>query len=175
MNKMIEAIYEDGVFKPLGDPGLKEHEHVRVSVELSGDGHDRWYEAYISKDPDVRQGRPCIAGTGIEVAIVIAVAKAHNQTVEEIACEQGIPLVFAKAALDYYRDHVDEIDRLIAQSQQENRRVMAREPDDPLILALQQLSLTRREMARALMGLLRVGQRRDVEILLKAIQDAEAA
>jgi len=175
MNKMIEAIYEDGVLKPLDDPGLQERERVRVSIEPSGNSHDRWYEPYISKDPGVRQGRPCITGTGVEVAILMAVAKAHNQTVEEIAREQGIPLVFVQAALDYYRDHADEIDQLITQHQQESRQVMAREPNDPLVVALQQLSLTRREMARALMSLLRAGQRRDVELLLKAIQDAEAA
>jgi uncharacterized protein (DUF433 family) len=175
MSKMIEAIYEDGVLKPLSDPGLEERERVRVSIDSSGDGHDRWYEPYIVQDPSVRQGRPCIAGTGIEVALLIAVAKAHNQTVEEITREHGIPLVFAQAALDYYRDHTDEIDQRIAQHQRENQAVMTREPTDPLIIALNQLSVTRRETARALMGLLRAGQRRDVETCLEAIQDADAA
>jgi hypothetical protein len=52
---------------------------------------------------------------------------------------------------------------------------MAREPTDPLVIALNQLSVTRRETARALMGLLRAGQRRDVEACLEAIQDADAA
>lgn len=109
------------------------------------------------------------------MALLIAVAKAHNQTVEDIRREQGIPLVFAQAALDYYRDHGDEIDQRIAQHQRENQAVMAREPTDPLIIARNQLSLTRRGTARALMGLLRAGQRRDVEACLEALQDADAA
>ena len=175
MNKTIEAIYEDGVLKPLDDPGLQEHERVRVNIEPNDDGREHWYEPYSSKDPGVRQGRPCIAGTGVEITILISVAQAHNQTVKEIAREQGIPIVFAQAALDYYHDHTDEIDQLMAQRQQESRQVMAREPRDPLVLALQQLSLTRREVARALMSLLRAGERREVEILLKAIQDVEIA
>jgi predicted DNA-binding antitoxin AbrB/MazE fold protein len=175
MNKVIEAIYEDGVLKPLGDLGLHEHEHVRVSVEPSDDEREGWYEPYISKDPGVRQGDPCLAGTGIDVALLIAVAQAHNQTVEEIAREHGIRLVFAQAALDYYRDHTDEIEELIAQHQQANRQPIAREPSDPLVLALKQLSLTRRELARALMGMLQAGQRREVETCLKALHDAEIA
>jgi uncharacterized protein (DUF433 family) len=175
MSKIIEAIYEDGALKPLGDPGLQERERVWVSIDPCSDGHDRWYEPYIVQDPSVRQGRPCIAGTGIEVTLLIAVANAHNQTVEEIAREHGIPLVFAQAALDYYRDHTDEIDALIAQHQQVSRHSAAREPSDPLVIALRQLSLTRRELARALMGMLRAGQRQDVETCLKALHDADSA
>lgn len=32
--RTLEAIYEDGVFKPLEDPGLKDHE--RVVIEIKG-------------------------------------------------------------------------------------------------------------------------------------------
>jgi len=33
MSKNIEAVYEDGVLKPLSPLDLKEHEKVRISVE----------------------------------------------------------------------------------------------------------------------------------------------
>lgn len=32
MPKTIEAIYEDGVFKPLEDIGIEEHKKVRITV-----------------------------------------------------------------------------------------------------------------------------------------------
>lgn len=32
MPRVVEAVYEDGVFKPLQDPGLAEHQRVEVVV-----------------------------------------------------------------------------------------------------------------------------------------------
>jgi predicted DNA-binding antitoxin AbrB/MazE fold protein len=31
---MLEAIYEDGVLKPLEDPGLEEHQHVLLEIRI---------------------------------------------------------------------------------------------------------------------------------------------
>jgi hypothetical protein len=33
MNQMIQAVYEDGVFKPLHELALGEHQHVQITVE----------------------------------------------------------------------------------------------------------------------------------------------
>lgn len=38
MSKVIDAIYEDGVFKPLQDIELKEHERVSLKVI----NHEEW-------------------------------------------------------------------------------------------------------------------------------------
>lgn len=33
MIKVFEAIYEDGVLKPLEDPGLQDHQRVRIEIQ----------------------------------------------------------------------------------------------------------------------------------------------
>src|SRR3989337_3524891 len=37
MSKVIDAIYEDGVFKPLEKVFLKEHERIHIIIEKTGD------------------------------------------------------------------------------------------------------------------------------------------
>jgi uncharacterized protein (DUF433 family) len=67
----------------------------------------------ISKNPGVRNGRPCIAGTSLEVS-VIAIAKiVHGQSPEEIAADYELSLSQVYAALAYYYDHKAEIDTTI--------------------------------------------------------------
>jgi predicted DNA-binding antitoxin AbrB/MazE fold protein len=34
MTKVLEAVYEDGVLKPLADPGLSEHQRVLLEIRL---------------------------------------------------------------------------------------------------------------------------------------------
>lgn len=34
MTRVVEAVYEDGVLKPLVDPGLAEHQRVVVEIRL---------------------------------------------------------------------------------------------------------------------------------------------
>jgi uncharacterized protein (DUF433 family) len=87
----------------------------------------------ISTNPAVRSGRPCIAGTSLEVA-VIAIAKiVHGQTPEEIAADYNLSLPQVYAALAYYYDHKEEIDatiqerRKLAQEMKE-KRVGSRRP-----------------------------------------------
>ncbi len=33
MTRTLEAVYEDGVFKPLEDPGLKDHQRVVIEIK----------------------------------------------------------------------------------------------------------------------------------------------
>lgn len=67
----------------------------------------------ITMDPRVRSGRPCVAGTSLEVS-VIAIAKiVHQQSPEEIAADYDLSLPQVYAALAYYYDHKPEIDATI--------------------------------------------------------------
>jgi uncharacterized protein (DUF433 family) len=54
----------------------------------------------ISMDPDVRFGKPCIAGTRIDVATVIG-AFAAGETIETIVEEYRLSLEQVRAALGY--------------------------------------------------------------------------
>jgi uncharacterized protein (DUF433 family) len=64
----------------------------------------------IATNPNVRSGRPVVAGTGISVAD-IAIAKIfHGQDADSIAEWYGLSLPQVYAALSYYYDHKIEID-----------------------------------------------------------------
>ncbi len=54
----------------------------------------------ISVDPDVRFGKPCIAGTRIDVATIIG-ALAAGETVETVAREYQLSPQQIRAALGY--------------------------------------------------------------------------
>ena len=87
----------------------------------------------ITTNPESREGRPCIAGTSLEVA-VIAIAKImQGKSAEEIAADYDLSLPQVYAALAYYYSHKDEIDatiqerRKLAQEMKE-KRVGSRHP-----------------------------------------------
>jgi len=68
----------------------------------------------IERSPEIRKGRPCIAGTGVTVR---RIAGWHNLglTPEEIAAKiEHLTLAQIHAALAYYHANQDEIDRDIA-------------------------------------------------------------
>ena len=54
----------------------------------------------ITMDPDVRFGKPCIAGTRIDVATVVG-ALASGETVETVANHYALSVEQVRAALSY--------------------------------------------------------------------------
>lgn len=69
----------------------------------------------ISSNPDVRGGRPCIAGTGVRVSDVVMVMLFHTDAPGDIAAWFGLSLAQIHAALAYYYEHKAEIDEDIRQ------------------------------------------------------------
>src|SRR5687767_341348 len=67
----------------------------------------------ISSDPTIRQGRPCIAGTTLEVAVIAIAKVVHGQSADEIAADYELPLSHVYAALSFYYQHKQEIDATI--------------------------------------------------------------
>jgi uncharacterized protein (DUF433 family) len=68
----------------------------------------------IERSPEIRRGRPCIAGTGVTV---VRIAGWHNLglTPEEIAAKiEHLTLAQIHAALAYYHANRNEIDSDIA-------------------------------------------------------------
>jgi uncharacterized protein (DUF433 family) len=93
----------------------------------------------IAIDPLVRNGRPHILGTSIEVA-ALAIAKiVHGQTPEEIASDYKLTLSQVYAALAYYYDHKTEIDASL-----DERRELAQHLKEQMI-GSQHKPLHRRE------------------------------
>lgn len=77
----------------------------RVSVE------------HIAISPDVCFGKPRIAGTRMYVAAIAKMYLEMGESLEEIATEYDLPLAAVYAAMAYYHDHREEIDRHTAASQ----------------------------------------------------------
>lgn len=67
----------------------------------------------ISKNPNIRNGRPCIAGTSIEVAVIVIAKIMNGLDADEIAANYDLSMSQVYAALAYYYDHKAEIDASI--------------------------------------------------------------
>ena len=93
----------------------------------------------IAIDPDVRDGRPHIAGTTIEVSAIAIATIVHRQSPEEIASDYKLTLTQVHAALAYYYAHKADVDASI-----NYRRELAQKLKEQ-ILAKQPESLHRRE------------------------------
>ncbi|HRQ38237.1 MAG TPA: DUF433 domain-containing protein [Chloroflexota bacterium] len=72
----------------------------------------------ITTNPQVRNGRPCIAGTSLEVAVIATARVVGGQEPEEIAADYELSLPEVYAALAYYYEHKKEIDVTIQQRRQ---------------------------------------------------------
>ena len=66
-------------------------------------------DGLIVKEPDLRGGRPIIAGTGTTVRTVVGLYKL-GYSAEEITGELPLSLAQVYAALTYYHLHTDEIE-----------------------------------------------------------------
>ena len=67
----------------------------------------------ITTDPNVRSGRPCLIGTGLEVTAIVIEHVFHQRTPLEIATDYRLPLSHVHAALAYYYEHKTELDDLM--------------------------------------------------------------
>ena len=71
------------------------------------------FENLIDHDPELHNGRPIIAGTGVTVRTIVGHYKL-GLTAEEIADEMGLQLAGIYAALAYYHLNKTEIENDIA-------------------------------------------------------------
>ena len=76
----------------------------------------------IATNPNVRNGRPCIAGTGLLVTDIVIAHIFHQRSPGEIASDYDISLAAVHAALAYYYQNKetldDEIRRQIARARE---------------------------------------------------------
>lgn len=71
-------------------------------------------DQHISIDPGILGGKPCIAGRRISVEHVVVWHLRENQPIEEITRKYDLSPASIHAALTYYYDHRDEMDRKMA-------------------------------------------------------------
>jgi uncharacterized protein (DUF433 family) len=71
-------------------------------------------ENHIVITPEVRGGKPRIAGRRITVADIVLMNQRMGQSLDEISVTYDLPLAAVYAAMAYYFDHKQEIDQSIA-------------------------------------------------------------
>ena len=67
--------------------------------------------SHIEFNADTRGGKPRIVGTRITVADIVLMHRRLGRALEEIAGTYDLPIAGVYAAMAYYYDHKDEIDR----------------------------------------------------------------
>ena len=81
VSRIVEAVCENGVLRPMRPLSLAEHETVRMC--LLDDGDDSDHHAHISRTAGVCGGRPAVRGTRVSVRTIGAYDKI-GATVDEI-------------------------------------------------------------------------------------------
>lgn len=66
---------------------------------------------HISSDPTTCSGLPCIEGTRIRVIDIVALARRGRTPEEVLGSFEHLTLGQVHAALAYYHDHREEVDR----------------------------------------------------------------
>lgn len=79
----------------------------------------------IVSNPEIRNGRPIIAGTTLMVMDVAAAHIYHGQNADELAQGYNITLAQTYAALAYYYDNKADIDRALKDSAQFAKQMMS--------------------------------------------------
>lgn len=77
----------------------------------------------ISIDSNVRNGRPCIAGTSIEVSVVAIAKIVHGLEPDEIAAVYELSLPQVYAALAFYYENKQAVDASINERRQLAQRM----------------------------------------------------
>lgn len=67
----------------------------------------------IASDPTVRNGQPCIAGTGLRVTDLVIAHLFHRRQPDELAADYDLSLAQIYAALSYYYAHKSVLDQNI--------------------------------------------------------------
>ena len=91
-----------------------EQQKARLTGTCEDTLMDVTLDRHIAIAPDVRGGRPHIAGTRMTVADIALMYLHLGQSLEEIAGTYDLLLAAVYAAIAYYYDHRAEIDQSIA-------------------------------------------------------------
>ena len=87
---------------------------------------------YIAIDPDYCSGKPRIAGTRIPVATIAKMYLEMGESLEDIASDYDLSNAAVYAAMAYYCDHREEIDRHTAESERWVAEMRRHSPASPL-------------------------------------------
>jgi len=136
VSRIIEAVYENGVLKPVTPLMLAERENIRLGILEAKEPITS--HPHITRTPGVCGGRPAIRDTRIPIQTIVGYYKL-GMTVDDIL--SGLPHLTAAQvfdALSYYHDHQAEIEADIAASEPKTlltRYGLRMEPDGRVVPA----------------------------------------
>lgn len=85
-------------------------------------------DRFISIDPQICGGKPCISGRRIPVAFVATWHEKQGLDVPTIAADYDLTPVEIYAALAYYNDHRDEVEAQLREEEQFAEQMKQRTP-----------------------------------------------
>ena len=107
MNKIITAVFDGEVLRPQMPLELEPDKSYAIAIDTNWGDRSR----HITVSPKVRFGKPCIAGTRIAVEDVAVAYLQMGESLEKIALDYNLSLASVYAAIAYYYDNQEQIDR----------------------------------------------------------------
>ncbi|MEC4814578.1 MAG: DUF433 domain-containing protein [Scytonema sp. PMC 1069.18] len=104
--KVIQAVYENGVLKPMQRLELTEQQVVQIGINPE----ETTEHPYITQTLGICGGRPVIKGTRIPVKVLIQYHRMGDTMEKILAGFPGLTPAQFYDALSYYYDHSAEID-----------------------------------------------------------------
>jgi len=82
-------------------------------------------DTLLEVSPGTRGSKPCIAGTRIAVHDIVLMHLRLGQSLEQIAATYDLPMAGVHAAMAYYYQHRDEIERKLDADRELGERLRA--------------------------------------------------
>jgi predicted DNA-binding antitoxin AbrB/MazE fold protein len=110
MQKAVEAIYEDGVLKPLEKLDLEEGKHFTLLLfEAVREQPQKGYRHLVARTPS-RRRQLYLKGRNLTVGQLVYSMRADHLLPEQAAEQYDLPLEAIQEALGYYQAHREVID-----------------------------------------------------------------
>ncbi len=110
MQKAVEAVYEDGVLKPLEKLDLEEGTHFTLLLfEAAREHSQEGYRHLVARDHS-RRRQLYVKGRNLTVGQLVANMRADHLLPEHAAERYNLPLEAIQEALGYYQAHREVID-----------------------------------------------------------------
>jgi predicted DNA-binding antitoxin AbrB/MazE fold protein len=120
MQKAVEAVYEDGVLKPLEKLDLEEGTHFTLLLlETVKEHSQEGYRHLVAKDHS-RRHQLYVKGRNLTVGQLVYSMRADHLLPEHAAERYDLPLEAIQEALGYYQAHREVID---AEAEAEKRHL----------------------------------------------------
>jgi len=123
MQKAVEAVYEDGVLKPLEKLDLEEGKHCTLLLfEAVREHSQEGYQYLVARDHS-RRCQLYVKGRNLTVGQLVYSMRADHLLPEHAAERYNLPLEAIQEALGYYHAHREGID---AEAEAEKRYLQER-------------------------------------------------